>query len=66
MSQKKGGKCVFPGKKSVQSVQFEKISVQSVQSVHFGHPETKVKNKCFVVLQCTVKGLQKSISELER
>ena len=24
MSQKKGGKCVFPGKKSVQSVQFEK------------------------------------------
>ena len=28
--------------------------------------KTKANNKCFIVLKCTLKGLQKSISELER
>ena len=28
--------------------------------------KTKAKNKCFIVLNCTYKGLQKSIRELER
>ena len=28
--------------------------------------KTKANNKCFIVLKCTCKGLQKSISELER
>ena len=28
--------------------------------------QTKANNKCFIVLKCTCKELQKSISELER